>query len=83
MSRGPTRTANPCRLVRCSAGCGTMVWHQGALPVAGDADFVCSACMAAKESGTPQPPDRQREAFGEYGAGAPAAPPGERSEVFS
>lgn len=41
---GPTRVANQARLVRCSAGCGTMVWLQGALPTTSDDSVVCSAC---------------------------------------
>ena len=45
---GRTRAANQARLVRCSAGCGTLVWLAGALPVAGDAEFVCKACTAAR-----------------------------------
>ena len=46
--RGPTHNANPARLVKCSAGCGTLVWLAGALPVASDADFVCKSCTAAR-----------------------------------
>lgn len=41
---GRTRTRNQARLVRCSAGCGTLVWLKGALPVAADAEFVCATC---------------------------------------
>lgn len=40
------RTINQARLVRCSAGCGRLVWLAGALPVAVDATFVCPACTA-------------------------------------
>lgn len=47
MSRGPTRNASPARLVRCSAGCGTLVWLAGALPTAADDDFECASCAAA------------------------------------
>jgi hypothetical protein len=53
---GPTRSANPCRLVRCSAGCGRLVWLAGALPVAGDATFVCSTCSAAAPAAPDQTP---------------------------
>lgn len=38
------------RLVRCSAGCGLLVWLAGALPVAGDATFVCETCTKAAEA---------------------------------
>lgn len=48
MSRGPTRSANPARLVRCSAGCRTLVWLAGALPTATDAHFICATCAAAQ-----------------------------------
>jgi hypothetical protein len=51
---GPTRNANPARLVRCSAGCATMVWLAGALPTAADAGLVCASCtvvVAARVSG--------------------------------
>lgn len=42
---GPrTRTANQARLVRCSAGCGRLVWLSGALPVAADLEYVCPSC---------------------------------------
>jgi hypothetical protein len=37
---------NEARLVRCSAGCGALVWLASALPVAGDATFVCPTCDA-------------------------------------
>ncbi len=42
---GPTRVANPARTVRCSAGCGTLVWFAGALPVAADDQFLCPRCL--------------------------------------
>lgn len=48
MSRGTTRNANPARMVRCSGGCGVLVWLAGALPVAADADFVCRSCTATR-----------------------------------
>ena len=44
MTRRPTTAANPARLVRCSAGCGTLSWLAGALPVAGDTGFLCATC---------------------------------------
>lgn len=43
---GQTRTENQARPVPCSAGCGTLVWLAGALPVAADADYVCPSCRA-------------------------------------
>jgi hypothetical protein len=46
---GRTSEQNQARLVRCSAGCGTLVWLKGALPVAADADFVCPNCMTGAE----------------------------------
>lgn len=47
----PRRLArNEARLVRCSAGCGVLVWLAGALPVASDATFVCRACTRAAEA---------------------------------
>lgn len=47
----PRRLArNEARLVRCSAGCGALVWLTGALPVAADATFVCDACTKALAS---------------------------------
>jgi hypothetical protein len=42
-----TREQNQARLVRCSAGCGALVWLAGALPVAADTEFVCQSCTAA------------------------------------
>ncbi len=48
MTAGPTRSANPARPVRCSAGCGTLVWLKGALPCAADTEFVCASCTAAQ-----------------------------------
>lgn len=46
---GRTRARNQARLVRCSAGCGTLVWLAGALPTASDATFICSPCIAGAE----------------------------------
>lgn len=45
---GRTRVANQARLVRCSAGCGALVWLAGALPTTADAEFVCRSCTAAR-----------------------------------
>ena len=39
-------TRNEARLVRCSANCGTHVWLDGALPQAGDTEYVCPSCRA-------------------------------------
>lgn len=47
---GRTRVANQARLVRCSAGCGTLVWLAGALPCAADTEFVCQTCTARAEA---------------------------------
>lgn len=46
--RRPASILNPARLVRCSRNCGTLTWLAGALPVAADATFVCSACSTCR-----------------------------------
>lgn len=46
---GQTREQNQARLVRCSAGCGALVWLAGALPTTADAEFVCPSCMTGAE----------------------------------
>jgi hypothetical protein len=50
MSSPRTRTANQARLVRCSAGCGTLVWLAGALPTTADLSYVCDRCVTARSA---------------------------------
>jgi hypothetical protein len=40
-------TGDEARLVRCTAGCGRLVWLKGALPSTADDTFVCSSCAVA------------------------------------
>jgi hypothetical protein len=52
---GPrTREANQARLVRCSAGCGTLVWLKGALPTTADLSYVCDSCIAERQTDEPE-----------------------------
>lgn len=43
-----TRERNQARMVRCSAGCGALVWLASALPTTADAEFVCPTCSASQ-----------------------------------
>lgn len=53
---GRTRERNQAHLVRCSAGCGALVWLAGALPQTTDAAFVCQTCSAAAPAASDSTP---------------------------